>query len=121
MATGDVIQVSLLTPEGVAFRGPAHTVVAPSAHGLMGILPGHAPLISSLTAGIVKVEGPASTLFFVLDGGFMEVRRDRQVIILAERVESAHNHDDARGILNQRRVAALKGDVPSARHVPKED
>lgn len=76
------------------FDGPATSVVAPGAEGSFGVLAAHAPMISGLGRGIVKIAAQDEESFFVLDGGIAEVR-DNAVVLLADRVQAADNAADA--------------------------
>ena len=50
------MQVQLITPEKTLFEGEAAYVQVPGAEGEFGVMPGHAPLVSTLQAGVVAVE-----------------------------------------------------------------
>lgn len=74
MATLDVRVVS---PEKVVFKGEASAVVAPAWDGQVGILPGHAPMLSLIGAGVLSVDRPGggSDTFHVA-GGVLKVERN---------------------------------------------
>ena len=78
------IHCSVLSPEGSVFDGEATFVQAHALDGRLGVLPGHAPLITALGDGPlwVRIEGHADRKWQV-SGGFMEVL-DNHVSILAE-------------------------------------
>ena len=88
------LQVSIVTPEGKIFEGPVTSVVAPGIQGSFGVLSEHAPMISALEPGVVKIEHDGGTDFYVLNKGFVEVR-DNSVTILADRVQPATDATDA--------------------------
>lgn len=76
--------LEILTPDQKLFSGDAEYVDVPGRAGRTGILKNHAPLISSLQAGKVKVRDTSQKEFlFEIKGGIMEVRNDK-VIVLAE-------------------------------------
>ncbi len=77
----------LVTPARVMISRDADMVVAPGIEGLFGVLPRHAPLISTLQRGVVEVydNGQVSERIMV-DGGIADVKEDR-CTILAERAE----------------------------------
>jgi F-type H+-transporting ATPase subunit epsilon len=78
------LKLKILTPEGPVFDGNVRSVVAPATKGSMGVLPGHANLVTSLETGVVKAEfEDGSTHYFMVSGGFLEVSKD-EVRILAE-------------------------------------
>lgn len=74
----------LLTPEGTLFEGEVRMVIVKGTEGELGILPGHAPLISRLLPGPVRVKLPqGGEREFQLPGGLLQVSPER-VLILAE-------------------------------------
>jgi len=78
------MNVEILTPDKKLFSGDAEYVNVPGVMGGTGILRNHAPLISSLKAGKIKVRDMAKKEFvFEVKGGIVEVRNDK-VIVLAE-------------------------------------
>lgn len=76
------LQVRVVSPDSVLFEGPAVSVVAPAWDGTVGILPGHAPMITLLGAGDLSVDLPAggSERFFVA-GGVLKVESNDLVIL----------------------------------------
>lgn len=89
------VAVSILTPEGKVFEGDVYSVSAPGALGSFGVLEGHAPMIAALGTGVLKLVIGDDNRFFVVEGGFAEVRKDK-VVVLADRVDPADNEDSAR-------------------------
>lgn len=78
------MHLEILTPDKKLFSGDAEYVDVPGEAGRTGILRNHAPLISALKAGQVKVRDMAKKEhFFDIKGGIMEVRNDK-VVLLAE-------------------------------------
>lgn len=67
--------VNIISPERTLFSGEADSVKLPGEQGAFEVLAGHAPLISTLTAGVVacKGEAPFET---AVKGGFVEVARN---------------------------------------------
>lgn len=79
MATLDVRVVS---PEKVVFQGASAGVVAPAWDGQVGILPGHAPLISLLGAGALDVDLPGGGSHrFHVAGGVLKVEGDKVTVL----------------------------------------
>ena len=97
------LQIQLLSPEGKLFDGAARQVTVPALNGLMGVLPGHAPLIAQLLSGVATIDTGAEKLFFMIDQGFVEVRPDHVVVVLADVARVAKDGDDARAMLKARR------------------
>ncbi len=78
------MKVEILTPEKSVFDGEARLVSLPGSDGSLGILNNHAPLITTLKEGIVKIEGADGKVQeFGVKGGTVEVLNNR-VIVLAE-------------------------------------
>ena len=82
-------------------------VVAPGSEGEMGILPRHAPLITSLQEGVMRVKRAAGREeVLAIHGGFMEVLPD-QVTVLADAAERAEEIDLARAAEARQRAEEL--------------
>lgn len=75
------LTVSVISPERVLFEGAAKSVVAPSFDGEMGILPMHAPLMTLLGKGLLRVEAVDGTQRFAIDGGFLQVAEDHVRVV----------------------------------------
>ncbi len=82
----DKIAFDLVSPERLLLSESAEMVTVPGREGDFGVLPGHAPVISSLRPGVIEVKGGSQpdARFFVL-GGFAEVNPQR-LTVLAEDV-----------------------------------
>lgn len=76
-----MLNVSVISPEAVLFEGSAQSVVAPAFDGEVGILTGHAPMVTLLGNGTLRVgDGPS----FKVAGGFVQVV-DNHVRVVTER------------------------------------
>ena len=82
----DTLKVSVISPEKMLFEGAARAVTAPAFDGEMGILPMHAPLMTLLGKGTLRVETAEGERRFGVDGGFLQVVDD-QVRVVTERAE----------------------------------
>jgi F-type H+-transporting ATPase subunit epsilon len=80
-----VLHVSVISPEATLFEGDAESVVAPAFDGEVGILTGHAAMVTVLGKGTLKV-GDAST--FAVEGGFLQVV-DNRVRVVTEKATRA--------------------------------
>lgn len=78
-------------------------VVAPGAEGVVGILPRHAPLLTTLHPGVVRIKRGGAEEAMAVGGGFLQVARD-QVLILADSAERADEVDEARAEEARRRA-----------------
>ncbi len=80
-------RLEIVTPEKKVFTGDVRFVVVPGEAGELGILPNHAPLMSGLKIGVVKVQQQDGKAFkLAVNGGFVEVRNNK-VTILADSAE----------------------------------
>jgi F-type H+-transporting ATPase subunit epsilon len=75
--------LDILTPEKKLYSGDASLVQLPGVEGSFEILNNHAPIISALKTGRVKVKNEAGTKFFTITGGFVECLHNK-VIVCAE-------------------------------------
>lgn len=92
MALPEKIRLVIVTPERQLFNGLVNGVTVPSNQGYLGILPGHAPLLTELGIGEISYKiGDAVEIFFC-SWGFAEVLPDR-VILLAQAAEPASEID----------------------------
>ncbi len=75
-----MLKVSVVSPEATLFEGEASSVVAPAFDGEVGILPSHAPMITVLGQGTLRVNG-ATNLRFSVSGGFVQVVDDKVRVV----------------------------------------
>ncbi|OJX41335.1 MAG: ATP synthase F1 subunit epsilon [Chloroflexi bacterium 44-23] len=89
------IRCEIVSQDRMVFSGEVSMVVVPGADGVMGILPNHAPLLSTLAFGVVTVVVNNEREYFTVAGGIVEVQPD-QVTILADAAENVEEIDVAR-------------------------
>jgi F-type H+-transporting ATPase subunit epsilon len=82
----DTFQIDIATPEKLILETRAETAQIPGKDGYMGILPGHAALLSELGEGTLSVTSGGQTRNFAITGGYVEVRDDH-VRVLADKVD----------------------------------
>lgn len=75
------MRVSVISAERSVFDGDADAVVAPAYDGLVGILPRHAPFMTLLGQGIVKIRRSGETTKLRVAGGFLQVASDTVRIV----------------------------------------
>jgi len=68
-----VLNVSVISPEALVFEGTADSVVAPAFDGDVGILTGHAPMMTLLGKGTLRIGAGAGAAMFAIEGGFLQV------------------------------------------------
>ncbi len=97
------IRLDIVTAERVVYSEDVDVVVAPGIEGELGILPHHAPLMTTLEVGELRVKKGGEEFSLVISGGFLEVRPDR-IIVLADVAERAEEIDVARAEEAKRRA-----------------
>jgi F-type H+-transporting ATPase subunit epsilon len=92
----DTIHVDIVSAEGEIFTGEARVVFAPGSQGELGIYPHHAPLLTTLKPGVVRVqaEGQDEQTFYV-GGGMLEIQPNL-VTVLADTAARARDLDEAK-------------------------
>lgn len=75
------LKVSVISPERVLFEGEAESVVAPAFDGDVGILPQHAPMMTLLGRGELRLGAGGARGRFVVDGGFLQVLNDNVRVV----------------------------------------
>ena len=98
------LTVEIITAEHSVLSGEATMVVAPTTEGVIGILPRHASLLTTLAPGvmILKKEGGSEESLAVA-GGFLEVNHDR-VLVLADTAEREDDIDEERAVAARTRA-----------------
>lgn len=97
------IKFDIVTAERLVFSDQVDEVVVPGTEGELGILPHHAPLMTMLKPGEVKLKKGTEEIYMAVSGGFLEVRPDH-VIILADAAERADEIDAARAEAAKKRA-----------------
>ena len=82
----DTFQIQIATPEKLVLDQQAESAQIPGKDGYMGILPGHAALLSELGTGTLSITAGGKTENFGISGGYVEIRDDH-VRVLADRLE----------------------------------
>jgi F-type H+-transporting ATPase subunit epsilon len=117
-AAAHTLHVDIVSAEGEIFSGSAEMVFAPAIMGELGIAPRHAPLLTLLKAGEVRVKLPGGEeQSFFVGGGALEVQ-PKQVTVLADTALRAKDIDEAAALsAKQKAEEALKnreGDITQA-------
>jgi len=108
------IHVDIVSAEEEIHSGRANVVYAPAEMGEVGIYPRHAPMLSKLKPGEVRVEpeGGGEELFFFVSGGLLEVQ-PHVVTVLADTAIRAHDLDEASAMEAQKQAEQAMQDNKS--------
>jgi F-type H+-transporting ATPase subunit epsilon len=79
-----MLHVSVISPEASLYEGDATAIVAPAFDGEVGILTGHAPMMTLLGKGELRVESAGGQRNFLIEGGFLQVVKN-QVRVVTEK------------------------------------
>jgi F-type H+-transporting ATPase subunit epsilon len=111
------LSVQIVTAEREVFSDTdVDMVVAPGSEGVLGILPRHAPLLTTLAPGEIRVKKGGIETDMAVGGGFLQISKDR-VLILADSAErsdelDAQRAEQARERAEQAVKEAMKGGTP---------
>ncbi len=100
------LQVQLITPERTLISEEIASLSCPTTDGQITILPGHAPLVATLESGELIARNGGDDRYLHVAGGFIEVRKNNQIVILADAAEHYFEIDIARA--EQAKEAAQK-------------
>jgi F-type H+-transporting ATPase subunit epsilon len=102
------LRLEVVTAEREVYADEVDMVVAPGGEGEVGILPRHAPLLTTLQPGMLRLKKDGEETLMAVSGGFLQVFRDR-VLILADMAERADEIEESRAEEGrQRALAALQ-------------
>src|SRR5947209_20628111 len=111
------LRLEVVTAEREVFADDVDMVVAPGGEGEVGILPRHAPLLTTLQPGVLRLKKDGEESYMAVSGGFMQVYRDR-VLVLADTAERADEIEEGRAeAARQQALAALQQGATSDRAV----
>ena len=100
------IRCEIVSQDRLVWQGDADMVLLPGVEGEMGILPRHAPLLSTLKYGILRVRSGGREEVFTVAGGVVEVQPDI-VTVLADAAENVAEIDVARAEAARRRAEEM--------------
>jgi F-type H+-transporting ATPase subunit epsilon len=101
----ETIQLEVVTPERLVVNDTAEYIEIPGKTGYLGVLPGHAPLITELAVGEISYTNAGKTKRLAVAWGFVEVLQNK-VTILAETAEKAEEIDTARAEAAKKKAEA---------------
>lgn len=100
------IRCEIVSQDRQVFAGEADMVIVPGVQGEMGILPNHAPLLSTLKYGILRVRFQGQEQIFAIAGGVIEVQPDL-VTVMADAAENVQEIDVSRAEAAKRRAEEI--------------
>jgi F-type H+-transporting ATPase subunit epsilon len=104
------IQVNIVSAEGEIYAGKAKMVFAPAKMGEIGIAPRHAPLLTDLKPGSIRVEGEdGEDRFFYVTGGILEVQPYLVTVLADSALHADQLDEDAALAARERAREALEG------------
>ncbi len=112
------MQVDVVSAEEQIFSGPAEFVVLPGEVGELGVYPRHAPLITRIKPGTVRIRVPGQAdeeLIFVA-GGILEVQ-PTMVTVLADTAIRGRDLDEAKAVEAQKRIEEMRRSARSAQEI----
>ena len=91
------LPVRVITPDKTVWDQPVQEVILPSSTGQLGILPGHAPLLTVLDIGVMRVRGEKEWTSIAVNGGFAEVEKNQvKVLVNGAQLGSTIDKETAR-------------------------
>ena len=120
------LMCEIVTPERIVYTNEVRMVVAPTIDGEIGILPLHAPLVSALSPGEIRVRyGDDEVEWFAVSGGYIQVHEDKVIIladhaacILADRRRQGPSRHSS---LHEKRLADIAADDEGERNACELD
>jgi len=105
------VRCEIVSQDRIVYQGPADIVVLPGADGVMGILPNHSPVLTTLQFGVITVRFQGKEQYFTVAGGVAEVQPD-QVTVLADAAENVDEINLRRAEEAKRRAEEMMSKVP---------
>lgn len=100
-----LLNLKIVTPKGVIWSGEVNSVTLPGIEGELGVLPGHIPLATRISAGELSVQQGTKNFFLAVGDGFVEVF-ENNVSVLTDMAIQADGIDEAQAILAQQQAEA---------------
>lgn len=105
------IRCEIVSQDRMVWEGDADIVIVPGISGEMGILPNHAPLLSTLQYGILRVRYKDQEEIFTVAGGVVEIQPD-VITVLADSAENVEEIDIARAEDARKRAEKILEEGP---------
>jgi F-type H+-transporting ATPase subunit epsilon len=101
------LKLKIVTPDGVVYEDEVEEVVLPTVSGQIGVLPNHIPLISRLKSGEIEIRKNGTAIGIAVSTGFLEIRPNNEVYIVADTAERSEHIDLARAEAAHKRAQEL--------------
>ncbi len=112
------LKLSIVTPHGTVIDESVDDVVAPGTEGEFGVLPGHAPFLAAIRAGVVRYQSGGRSHYLAVSTGFAEVAGDH-VVLLARTAEKVEEIDRERAEAALARARARSGGDLTAEEIAR--
>ncbi len=98
------LKVTIYTPFGLYLQTEADYLSTTSAVGVIGILPNHAPLVSTLEISKLVIKNNSEENIYAIGGGVIHIKKDRSVVLLLNSIESKDDIDVDRAYASKKRA-----------------
>jgi len=88
-----MIKFKITTPERILLSEEAESLTLPTEMGEITILPNHIPIVANLVAGEIRYKKNGQENFFAVSGGFIEIKEDGEIVVLADTAEFGEEID----------------------------
>lgn len=85
----NTLKLKIATPEKIVYQNTVEQVSIPTMDGEITVLPNHIPLVSVLRAGELRIKDAVGEQIIAVSGGFLEIRGNNELVILADNAERA--------------------------------
>ena len=99
----EILQLDIVTPQGAVFSGEVSEVTASGTEGEFGVLPGHAPMVTTLRSGLLTCVQEGNQEHYFVGSGYAEVGAEK-VVILADSAEHIDDIDVDRAVEARKRA-----------------
>jgi F-type H+-transporting ATPase subunit epsilon len=120
----ETFQFEIVTPARSIFDEQVELVIIPGAAGNFGVLPGHAPLLSTIRPGVIEIREKSLGVVeqYFVDGGFAEVTPERTAVLAEEAVRVADiSRDDAEARLHRAHDRLMAAKTLGLRSLAEQD
>jgi F-type H+-transporting ATPase subunit epsilon len=107
------VRCEIISQDRIVFQGDVDMVTLPGSDGEMGVLPHHAPLLTTLKYGFIKMRAQSKETIFTVAGGFADIQPDL-ITILADAAENVEEIDIARAEAARKRAEESLAKGPPA-------